>query len=190
MTNSFVRASPPRSSGTYHRIWSGKYSEAGPREEPSRVDGLHECRVVTLVLVGVRGGEVGDGPVECVAFAEVRADGDPIAPPGVGPCERRPADLRVVDRAEAAKALDVGRPLPVVELADVVVAGAAVETRDPLPAQEDVAGPLHESLTDHHPLAVVGNTLLSTKRSRTDSCASLTCRNRGSSSSRPTSSMM
>ena len=53
-------------------------------------------------------------------------------------------------------ALDVGAALPVVELADVVVAGPAVDPLDAEPAEKDVAGRLHQSLADHDPPAVVG----------------------------------
>ncbi len=53
--------------------------------------------------------------------------------------------------------VDVDGELPVPELADVEVAGLPVEPGlGPLPAQEDVAGGLHEPLAGHDPLALVG----------------------------------
>ena len=52
--------------------------------------------------------------------------------------------------------VDVGRALPVAQLAQVEVAGLSVESGDALPAEEDVAGCLHQPLAGHHPLPVVG----------------------------------
>jgi hypothetical protein len=46
--------------------------------------GLHERVVVTLVLVGVAGGEIGDGGIEGVVAAEVFGDGDRVAGSGMG----------------------------------------------------------------------------------------------------------
>ncbi len=50
-----------------------------------------------------------------------------------------------------------GEKLPVPQLADVEVVGLAVEPGlGALPAEEDVAGCLHQPLADDHPLALVG----------------------------------
>src|SRR5271165_1993945 len=56
--------------------------------QPPRVDGGGERGVVPLVLVRVGGGEIRDGLVECLPLAQVGGDGDPVAPPGVGPVTR------------------------------------------------------------------------------------------------------
>jgi hypothetical protein len=50
---------------------------------------------------------------------------------------------------------DVGGTLPVAELPDVVVTLIA-HPAESLPAEEDVAGRLHQPLPDHDPLTVVG----------------------------------
>ena len=50
---------------------------------------------------------------------------------------------------------DVGGSLPVPELADVVVTVGALP-REPLPAEEDVAGRLHQPLAGDDPFTVVG----------------------------------
>jgi hypothetical protein len=47
--------------------------------DASRGDGVDECFVVAFVLVGVGGGEPGDGLVEDIGPAEVGRDGDPVA---------------------------------------------------------------------------------------------------------------
>ena len=53
--------------------------QAGLCNDPARVDGLDECLVITLVLVCVGAGEVGDGPVEYIAVAQAGRDGNPVA---------------------------------------------------------------------------------------------------------------
>ena len=55
---------------------------AGLGDEPSGVHGRIEGLIVPLVLVGVGGGELGDGPIESVALAEVGGDRDPDRPSG------------------------------------------------------------------------------------------------------------
>ena len=59
----------------------------GRDRHPPRLDGRDVVRVVPFVDGRVRLSEVGDGPVELVARAEVRRDGDGIAGHGVGPRE-------------------------------------------------------------------------------------------------------
>ena len=51
--------------------------------------------VVPLVLVGVGLGELGDGPVEGIAAAEVGRDGDAVAGAGMGPGQGGGAHARV-----------------------------------------------------------------------------------------------
>ena len=58
---------------------------AGLGDQPSGVHGRVEGLIVALVLVGVGGGELGDGPIESIALAEVGGDRDPIAPAGMRP---------------------------------------------------------------------------------------------------------
>ena len=87
-----------------------------------------------------------------------------------------------------AHGVDVGGALPVAQLAHVEVADLAVDAGDSLPAEEDVAGRLHQPLAGDHSLPVVGVLALPTNRSSTDSWASLACRNSGSWPSRPSMS--
>src|SRR4051794_18112624 len=63
-------------------------SEALAGFQMSSADGLDELLVVLFVLVGVALGEVGDGPVEPVTVAQVRADSDRISRSGVRPSQR------------------------------------------------------------------------------------------------------
>src|SRR3984885_645548 len=73
------------------------------------------------------------------------------------PGQRPPAELAVQLHAGGQDVLDVDGELPVPELTDIEVAGPAVQARfGPLPAQEDVAGCLHQPLARYHPLALVG----------------------------------
>jgi MFS family permease len=125
------------------------------RDAPRR-DGGEEPVVVALVLVGVRDGEVRDGLVEHIRSAEIGGDRDAVPRPRVCPGERPPAQPGVHLHAPGLHRPDVQGELPVPELADVEVPRLAVEARHPLPAKEDVAGCLHEALTGHHSLALVG----------------------------------
>jgi hypothetical protein len=119
--------------------------------------GADEGIVVPLVLAGVCGGEFGDGPVEHVRAAEVGSDGDPV--PGAGVCPRQlpRAQFAIHPHVARLHGLDAEGELPVPQLADVEVAGLAAEPRiGTLPAQEDVAGRLHQPLARDHRLALVG----------------------------------
>ena len=69
-----------------------EWSQPGLGLEPAGAHGVDQGLVVALVLVGVGGGEVGDGPVEGVAVAQVGGDGDPVAGAGVGAGQGRSAD--------------------------------------------------------------------------------------------------
>ena len=92
-------------------------------------------------------------------------------------------------RPDGRHRLDVGRALPVPQLAHVEVAALAVEPVDALPAEEDVAGRLHQPLALDDALAVVVvRRLAPANGASTDGWASLACRNSGSPSSRPSSS--
>ena len=73
---------------------------------------------------------------------------------GAGECPA--ARLPVRGRARGDGCLDGERALPVLELADVEVAWLPVEAgADVLPAEEDVAGRLHQALAGDDPLAAV-----------------------------------
>ena len=78
----------------------------------ARLDGNPPCRrrllerlVVALVLVGIGLGELGDGPVEGGAGAQVAGDGDPVAGAGVGPGQGQGADCRRTWSAPAGSTL-------------------------------------------------------------------------------------
>src|SRR5579875_3933369 len=111
-----VRAAAARTAGP-------RRLHAGPGGKPARPDGRGERGVVPLVLIGVGRGEARDGPVEGIPLAQVGGDRYPVAPPGVGPGQRRPADARVQGCSRDEQAVRVRAALPVVELAHVVVAG-------------------------------------------------------------------
>jgi enoyl-CoA hydratase/carnithine racemase len=72
----FAEKRPPAFTGRLHTCLGN---------QPPGVHGRRESLVVALVLVGVGGGELGDGPVEHVALAQVGGDRDPVAPAGVRP---------------------------------------------------------------------------------------------------------
>jgi hypothetical protein len=73
----------------------------------------------------------------------------------VRPRQGPPAHLGVHPHPARHHRLGGQRVLPVAQLADVEVAGAAVRTGGPLPAEEDVAGRLGQPLPGHHPLPLV-----------------------------------
>ena len=110
-----------------------------------------------FVLAGVGGGESGDGLVEDAGAAEVGGDGDPVGGAGVRPGRCPAAQFPVDPHAARHQGLDVDRVFPVPQLADIEVALLPVQAGlGPLPAQEDVAGGLHQPLARDHPLAHVG----------------------------------
>src|SRR4029077_18665986 len=131
---------------------SSAASDALERFETAGPDRLNELLVVPLVLVGVATGEVGDGSVELIAFAQAGGDGDRVPRPGVRPRQRPPAGPCVERERERRHGLDIGRALHVTQLAPVVV---AVVSRVSGPAEVYVAGGLHHPLAHHHPLAVL-----------------------------------
>ena len=112
--------------------------------------------MVALVLVGIRGTEPDHGLVEGGAAAEVGADGDGVAGTGMRPSEHPAAHLPVDLERPRVHGVDIGRGLPVPQLAHVVVVLPAVDALlDALPAEEDVAGGLHQPLPLDHALTVV-----------------------------------
>jgi hypothetical protein len=113
--------------------------------------------IVTLVLVGVSGGEPRDGLVEDVRAAQVGRDGDPVAGPRVRPGQRPAAQRAVHLQPFRAKQGDLDGEFPVPQLPDVEVPGPPVQAcLGALPAQEDVGRRLHQPLAGDHSLALVG----------------------------------
>src|SRR2546423_7208455 len=92
-------------------------------------------RVVTLVLVRIGGAEARDGAVELLTGAHVGRDREPVARARVHPRQRPPAGARVGEQARLRQRREVGRRLPVPQLADVEVVLLAVEPQAALPAE-------------------------------------------------------
>src|SRR5438067_847502 len=111
--------------------------------------------MVLLVLVGVELGELSDRLVEGRTLAEVGGDGDAVTRASVRPGQRPSTYLRVDLQRRRAHHVDVGGGLGVPELSDVEVPGLTVDPFGPHPAEEDVAGGLHQSLALHDPSTVV-----------------------------------
>src|ERR1044072_8205364 len=121
---------------------------------PSRTDGVDECLVVLLVLVGVALGEGHERSVEGVAPAQVRGDGDPVARPRVCAGQRGTAQLAEGPHSGRHHRLGFGDALPVPQLPYVELSSPPVDPLYPLPAEEDVTGGLHEPLAGDHALAL------------------------------------
>ena len=132
----------------------GPVLDVGGCLDPAVFDGGLERGVVAVVLVGVGLGEVGDSLVEFVGAAEVGGQRDAVTGTGVGPGQGPPAHLRVDRHARGDHLLDRRGPLPVLELAYVVVAIHPVGAGHAGPAEEDVAFGLHQELPGDDPLAV------------------------------------
>ena len=108
------------------------------------------ARVVAIVLVRVPLGEVGNRLVELVLRSQVRGNRDGVARSGVRAGERVPADPRVHLERNGRHRFDNRRALHVAQLAPIEVTVGLGPLR---PAQEDVAGGLHESLALHDALS-------------------------------------
>src|SRR5215831_4501276 len=108
--------------------------------------------MVALALIGVRDGEGRHCLVEGVALTEVPADLRGSAGAGVSARQRPGADLDVLRHDTRSERLDERSHLHVAELADIAMP-AEFALR---PAEEDVAGRLHESVAVHDPLSVIG----------------------------------
>ena len=106
------------------------------------------------------------------------------------PGQRPPAELAVQLHAVGLHPLDHRRSPSCRAAGARRSRGPAVDALDPVPAQEDVAGRLHEPLAGHDALARGWRDSLGRRHmgSSTEAWASFTCRNSGSSSSRPRSS--
>ena len=127
-----------------------------PRLDPPAGNGLPDHGVVAVVLVGVRLGELEHRAVEPVARAEVRGKRDGAAGTRVSAGERPAAHLRVGQDARLPEQLELRRPLAVPQLAVVEV--APFRTRAGRPAEEHVAGRLHQALAldDSLPMVTLG----------------------------------
>src|SRR6266568_4811865 len=137
--------------------WVSRTSQVALCGYPPRGHRVDERLVVTLVLIGVRAGELRNGLVEYARAAQVGGDGDPVAGAGVCPRQRPAAERAVHPQAARHHGLDGEGEFPVPQLADIEVTRPPVQAGlGPLPAQEDVAGRLHQPLARHHPLALVG----------------------------------
>ena len=141
-----------------------------------------EAPVVAFGLIGVGLGEVGHGLVEAVALAEIRA-AMAMRSTGTGVAAgQRPA-------AKGGEDLQTRRLQDLVSIEPLCRAAGASRTGGRSgaghPAQEDVARRLHEALAGHHAVAGVDEAARPAYGSSTEGPASLTCKKRGSSSSRP-----
>ena len=114
-----------------------------------------QCRVVALVLVGVRNRELCDRVVEDAGLPEVACDRVAVTGPGVGAGECPGAHPAPELHSLGSHPADVGGPFPVAQLADVEVAFVALQ-REPFPAEEDVARRLHQPLAANDAFALVG----------------------------------
>ena len=132
--------------------------------DPSGLGSMPEGREVQLVLVGVPLREGRHGPVEPVTRAEVARDGHWVTGSRVCACQRPATQVRIAAHPCGLHRLDVGRPLAVPQLPDVVVPGDAVQPVGPDPAQQDVARRLHQALTLDDPLSVAGVLVLAQER--------------------------
>src|SRR6516165_1346758 len=115
-------------------------------------DGLAEGVPVALVLIGVGHREVREGLVEGLRLPEITRDQPGRAGTRVCAGERPSTGLRVLPHGRWREEPDKRLELHVAELPHVEVATLGPDG----PAQEQVAGRLHEALADHHPLAPVG----------------------------------
>src|SRR5829696_1239440 len=157
--------------------WVAPSLQPGLCNDPARVHGLSQGLVVALILVGIGTGEVGDGPVEDVAVAEVGRDGNSVTRAGVGAGEGRRTDPRVQRHHRGAHRVDVRRALPVAQLPDVGIPCLPVmPVNRSQPRKMSLAACIRRCpATTRWPLLAYW--LLPTNRSNTDSWASLACRN-------------
>ena len=113
---------------------------------PSRT-AFEKTFVIALDLIGISHREVRDGSIKGVGLAEVAADQGWFAGTGVGARSVPPHQSAKMTILAGLK-FDVELELHVPELADVEMPAVAVLR----PAQEDVAGRLHEPVPLHDPL--------------------------------------
>ena len=166
-------------------------SDVGLRGESARLHGVDEAFVVALVLVGVEGGEVGDGAIEGLALAQVRPDRDAIPPTGMGAGKRCSADAGVHGGSRHEQSFRRRCSLS----SRGVGARSSRGSRPSKPAircqprKRSVAPCIRRwPATTRWPWW--GYSLAATNGSRTEACASFTWRIKGSASSRPISRRM
>ncbi len=123
--------------------------------QPATVAGWSERLVVPLVLVRVGLGELGQRLLEGGIVPEVRRHGKAVTRTCMGPGQRERTQLPVGLQSLWDHGLGVDRPLPVLQLAQVVVTADAVGALGALPPEEDVAARLHHALAGDHPRAMV-----------------------------------
>src|SRR5918998_3836088 len=128
---------------------------ASLRRDSSRAHSLVQRRMVALVLVCVRLGELRDGAIERRPAAEVGGNRDPVTRACMRTREGPGAQLPVHRQARRRHRLDLRAELPVPKLPYVVVARRAIEARGAQPTEEDVAVDLHQPLTLDDALTVI-----------------------------------
>jgi hypothetical protein len=84
-------------------------SRPGSHLEPPAGDGGEQGLMVGFGLFPVAEGELGDGPLEMVATAEIGGDGDPIAGTGVGASQRSRAQPAIGTELVTVQAARVRR---------------------------------------------------------------------------------
>ena len=141
---------------------SGVATEATPLSlhpglgvEDARGDGGDERFVVFGILVGIATGELDHRPVKGSARAEIRTDGDGIAGSCMSPRQRPPTHLAVDGESLRGHRFDIGRRLPIPQLAKEEVPLDAIGGEASLPTEEDVTGRLHQPLAFDHPLTMI-----------------------------------
>src|SRR5438552_373010 len=126
---------PNRISGGACRTNPGHARPLGSLEprldrEPPGLGRVGEGTVVTFVLIRVALGEVCDRPVEYVAASQILPDGDAIPGASVGPGERPAARPAVDLHPRSEHRFEVGRRLPIPQLADVEIPGGSFHPLD------------------------------------------------------------
>src|SRR5215203_1018384 len=119
--------------------------------DPTRLHGCAEGRVVPVGLVGVAFRDIGYRPIEALSLAEVAGDLNAITGAGVRPGQRPAAQAGIDDQLVGRHALDISRALHVLELPPIEISSF----RAAKPAEEDVAGRLHQALPGHDAVSVV-----------------------------------
>ena len=107
---------------------------------------------VSQVLSGVRLAEGSDGAGELATTTEVGRDRCRVPGSSVSPCQRRATELGVEAELPGGGTLDFDRPLPIAQLADVVVTLLEFASG---PSEKDVRLRLRQPLTLDDSLTVV-----------------------------------
>ena len=167
--------------------WLGPRQDGSARTRPSRT-ALPRARKSRSFWSAYASANCASARSKASPPPEVGGDGDPVAGAGVRTGQGGAADVRRRAPCPPAHRVDAGDALPVAQLAYVEVALAAVDACGPLPAEEDVAGGLHQPLAGHDPFALVACSRSGPAYwARTEGSASLACSSSGSPPSRPSS---